>query len=390
MTETERENTKEALPASKKCDNTGEVLKPAIKLEVAAPNIAFGNGEARIKTDAFEVRVPLEIRIQIKEILTRLGSKGLIPEGRFIPYCLTQLVGMNAQKQMIRMQNDFLADFRVIPVFGLIPAALAHEIVICNADQTETRTTMGRFITSQPNIQGVKLTSSTADLGKVFLKTDAANVLQARAFVDDVIKKLYESGSIPIELILPNFNPPRHGDAPRANSALTYLGNPQEEDSDTSHNRAPPPRRPRRNLNIIYDLTGNFPNLPQQHGQTQRAPQQPPNNPQHAQSQASASALTQDTMAKFCADLKKKFTEMIRNEVKTQIQQEMTAMQEAMTTVSTKLDAMQGSTRDAIGSAIKESMQGLTQYTQHQEHPQATHQQYQQRIQQQQYQQPAQ
>jgi hypothetical protein len=58
MTETERENPKEALPASKKRDNTREVLKPEIKLEIVARNIAFGKGEAHIKMDAFEVRVP--------------------------------------------------------------------------------------------------------------------------------------------------------------------------------------------------------------------------------------------------------------------------------------------------------------------------------------------
>jgi hypothetical protein len=105
------------------------VLTLEIKLEVIACNIAFGNGKAHIKTAAFEVQVPLGIHIQVKEILTRLGSKGLIPEGHFVLYGLTQLVGANVHKQMIRMQNDFLADFR-IPVFGLIPAALAHEIII--------------------------------------------------------------------------------------------------------------------------------------------------------------------------------------------------------------------------------------------------------------------
>jgi hypothetical protein len=284
------------------------------------------------------------------------------------------------------MQKDLLADFHVIPVFGLIPTALAHEIVICNADQTEARTTVGRFITSQPSIQGLELTNRTADLGNVFLKTDAANVLQARAFVDDVIKQLYESGSIPNELILPNFNPPRRGDAPRAHSAtfqsyasaLAQLGNPQEEDVNTNNNRAPPPRPPRRNLNVMYDLTGDFPNLPRRRNQTQRAQPQPPDNPQQAQSQASAAALTQDTMAKFRAELKNEFTKMIRNKVKTQIQQEMTAMQEAMTTVSTKLDAMQGSIRDTIGLAFKESMQGLNQNTQQQDQLQAPNQHYQQ------------
>ena len=81
------------LPASKKCDNNGDKWKPEIKLEVITRNLGYGNGDDRIKTDAFEIRVPIEIRMEIKEILTRLGNNGTIPKGRFIPYGLTQSVG---------------------------------------------------------------------------------------------------------------------------------------------------------------------------------------------------------------------------------------------------------------------------------------------------------
>jgi hypothetical protein len=112
MTADEITKIKELLPASKKRDNTGKVFKPEIELEVViARNIGFGNGPTRIKTDAFEIRVPIEICIPIKEILTRLSTKGSIPEGRSIPYGLSQSVGVNVHKQMIRMQNDFLINF---------------------------------------------------------------------------------------------------------------------------------------------------------------------------------------------------------------------------------------------------------------------------------------
>ena len=63
-------------------------------------------------------------------------------------------------------------------------------------------------------------------------------------------------------------------------------------------------------------------------------------------------------MAKFWEDLKRKFTEMIKNEVKTQIQQEMAAMQASLNLVSGKIDTVQGSIRDAIGSAIQDNMPG--------------------------------
>ena len=377
MTTAETEKIKELLVTSKKRDNTGDELKPEIRLEVMARHIGFGNGDARIKTDAFEIRVPLEIRIEIKEILTRLGNKGTIPEGRFIPYGLAQTVGANVHKQMIRMQNDFLRNFRVIPVFGLLPSALSHEITLTNEDDTETRQTVEQFIVSQPSIHGIEITNRTQDLGKIFFKSDAANILQARDFVDNVIKQLYESNEIPEDKRLAQFNPPRRGDAPRVAStmfssyatALANLGNPQEEDDSTSHNNAPPPRPNRRNLNVTYDLAGDFPNLPRRNNQNpvvQNTIPQTANpqteNPQNADPQTQPTpSVTQDTLTKFREDLKREFTEMIKSEVKNQIQQEMAAMKETVNRVSEKIDSMQGKIRDDIATTIRETMKAAFQ-----------------------------
>ena len=118
MTPNERETVKGLLPASQKRDSTGDELEPDIKLEAIARHFVYGNGADRIKTKAFRIRVPIEIRIEIKEILTQLGNNGTFPEGYLIPY---SLVGADVHKQMIRIQNDFLRNFRVIPVFGLFP-----------------------------------------------------------------------------------------------------------------------------------------------------------------------------------------------------------------------------------------------------------------------------
>jgi hypothetical protein len=108
MTEAERVTIQEALPKGKAKDTEeGEVEKPDIKLEATTRTIGFGNGDGRIKTEAFKIRVPIEIRLMIKEILTRLGTKNAIPDGRFIPYGLVQTVGAEVYKKMLRMQNDF-------------------------------------------------------------------------------------------------------------------------------------------------------------------------------------------------------------------------------------------------------------------------------------------
>ena len=119
MTTVKRKKIKGLLLASRKRDNTGGKLKPDIKLEVLACHLGYSNGDDRIKTDAFEIRVPIEIRIEIKETLTLLYNNGTIPDCRFIPYGLTQSAGAEVHKQMICMQNALFRNFRVIPVFGL-------------------------------------------------------------------------------------------------------------------------------------------------------------------------------------------------------------------------------------------------------------------------------
>jgi hypothetical protein len=195
MTDNEQTKINELLPAPKD-DNTeakdGEVIKPNLKLEAVARTIGFSNGEGRIKTEAFEIHVPLAIRVIIKEILTRLGIQNALPEGRFVPYGLVQSVGSEVHKKMTRMQNVFLTNFRTIPVFGLLPAALQHIIKIAAADGTQRHMTVQQFLTSQPSIHGIETTNRAACLGKVFLKSDATQILNARAFADTVITKLYE------------------------------------------------------------------------------------------------------------------------------------------------------------------------------------------------------
>lgn len=264
MTEAEQVKINNLLP-NPKDDNAaeeGEVVKPDIKLEAVARTIGFGNGDDRIKTEAFEIRVPSPIRLLIKEILTRLGTQNSLPEGRFIPYGLVQSVGSDVCKQMLRMQNAFLSNFRMMPAFGLLPQALQHVISINCPDGTKRPMTVQNFITSQPSIHGIERTNRSNDLGKIFIKSDAANILNARAFIDSVIKELHASGSIPPAMILEAFSPPRRGDAPRTSSnfqscasILANLGNPQgDEQAIPTGGNAPPPRPPKRSAAFKWSM----------------------------------------------------------------------------------------------------------------------------------------
>ena len=197
MTETERIKITTLLPPSKSTNTEeGEIIKPDIKLKVISRAIGYGNGEGRIKTEAFEIRV----RKDIKEILTRLGNNGGIPTGRYIPYGLVQTVGAEVYKKMLRLQNDYLTNFRLIPLFGICPKALTHQITIDYNEGPPHQTSVQDFILSKSCIHAMETTNRAEDLGKIFLISDAKDISEARNFVDNVLKQLYESGSIPPEL----------------------------------------------------------------------------------------------------------------------------------------------------------------------------------------------
>ena len=370
MNDTEKTKINELLPKPKNSTvEDGEIIKPDIKLETISRNIGFGNGETRIKTEAFEIRVPLEIRLIIKEIMTRLGTQNALPEGRFIPYGLVQSVGSEVYKQMIRMQNVFLTNFRTIPVFGILPSALQHIIKINEpSDDTPRNMTLLQFLTSQPSIHGLEITNRSEDLGKFFIKSDARNILNARAFIDNVIPQLYESGSILPEMILDAFNPPRRGDAPRTStnfqsyaSILANLGNPQEDGQAIPGGDAPPPRPPKRNVQMVYDLTSDFPNLPKRTNQNQQNLAQPQDDQASTITASNTNSNTAtanniDELAKFKDEMKKEFMTMIQAEVKTQIQTQMQALQTEVQSLSAKLDGMQEGIRESIGETVRNAI----------------------------------
>ena len=366
MTDAEKIKLNELLPAPKnQIIEAGEMLKPDIKLEAVARTIGFGNGDSRIKTEAFEIRVPLAIRLIIKEIMTRLGNAASLPTGRFIPYGLVQSVGSDVYKKMLVMQNVFLANFRTIPVFGLTPNALNHVINIDETDGTRRPMTVKQFILSQPSIHGLETTNRADDLGKVFVKSDATNILNARAFVDTVIKQLYESGAIPQEMILEAFNPPRRGDAPRTSnnfqsyaSILANLGNPQEDgQAIPPGGQAPPPRPPKRNVQMVYDLTTEFPNLPRRNNQNKQNQQEPQAKSQtiNSDNQTAGSTITNDTLAQLREEMKNEFMTMIQQEVKTQIQIQMKELQQEVSKIGTevqRLTATIGGMQEGISASI--------------------------------------
>jgi hypothetical protein len=150
-----------------------------------------------------------------------------------------------------------------------------------------------------------------------------------RAFVDTVIKELFESGAIPNKLIHPKFNPPHRGDAPCTFTTfqlyvtvLTNLGNPQD-DEGAHGSSAPPPRPAKRNVQMVYNLDGDFPTFL---GATIRPPKEPSQRTAAA-APTPSTVVTLDSPTQLREEMKTEFMKRIQTEVQTQIQTEMADIQ---------------------------------------------------------------
>jgi hypothetical protein len=121
ITKAKQIKIKNTLPSGKKqATEEGKGLAPKIELKAISHIIRYGNRDSHIKTEAFKIQVPLKIQ------LTRSGNKNLVPNRRLAPYGLVQTVGAEVYKKMLRMYNDFLTSFWMIPVFRITSQALKH------------------------------------------------------------------------------------------------------------------------------------------------------------------------------------------------------------------------------------------------------------------------
>jgi hypothetical protein len=64
------------------------------------------------------------------------------------------------------------------------------------------------------------------------------------------------------------------------------------------------------------------------------------------------SVVTQEVLSQLRQEMKQEFMTMIQNEVKAQIQQEISAMQTEVANMSTKIDTLQEGIKENVGAAI--------------------------------------
>jgi hypothetical protein len=100
---------------------------------------------------------------------------------------------------------------------------------------------------------------------------------------------------------------------------------------------------------MVYDLQGDFPNLPKRSNHNQGNLQT--DKDQQSNSTA-ASQVTTDTLTQLQEEMKAECMAMIQTEVKTQIQNKMTVMQSEMANLTTKIAARQEGITASIDAAI--------------------------------------
>jgi hypothetical protein len=109
---------------------------------------------------------------------------------------------------------------------------------------------------------------------------------------------------------------------------------------------------------MVYNLDGDFPNLPRRHNQTQRTQPVGTNTTRSPTVAATpATAVTLDSLSQLREEMKTEFMKLIKTEVQTQIHKEMAVIQADVANLSVKLDTMQDGIRDSIGAVVRESIQ---------------------------------
>jgi hypothetical protein len=90
-----------------------------------------------------------------------------------------------------------------------------------------------------------------------------------------------------------------------------------------------------------------------QHNKVQQPVTLDKNESQATPAGITAATVTQEVILEMCEDMKYKFQNMIKHEVKTQIQEEISAIQTEMVNMSAKIDTLQDGIKDSVGQAIR-------------------------------------
>jgi hypothetical protein len=153
-------------------------------------NVTINSSTGRVKTSALTLHCDsLHVNL-VSKLLTRFYEEADTDE-KFVPHAM--LHGndpdhLSAYRQAIILQNQFLANVRVLPVIGLHSKAMHEIIQLDDEEPTEVITLIRRY----PHFTSIEPTPSSETLGKYIFLTTIDKFEVAKRFIIDTLPKIWQ------------------------------------------------------------------------------------------------------------------------------------------------------------------------------------------------------
>jgi hypothetical protein len=256
------EKTMKADITEEECEKLNTAFQqPKIVISMV-PQIISNMKYNNKKSIALEIRVPATHENVYLNILDRLNERASTLQNDEVDITLDERLGIffpyyakrsrpKLFDSLMRKQNTDMGTVSAIPLFGISPEALDHEVTDSNGHTNTVR----NWIHGHPNIQSIERTASTKDVGKFMLIVDRDSKDEVEDFLDGLFAQMPENNQIA------HFKKPQRGgnsfQKQRINNINNYLNKLEERVNadllmyDDDERSTSPPTRPRR-LNISY------------------------------------------------------------------------------------------------------------------------------------------
>lgn len=162
------------------------------EFDILPGNVGYGFGQERITTRALEITTTKADGLLLKELISRSNLKEYIPDAIFLPRGFLQMASPEAYKKLLSDHNAKLQQIEIIPIFGLLPNAVELSYNIKEPDGTINECNIEQEIESSDYITSLEPTVRSGDLGKYLLVTTKKDAAAARAFIDDMLPKIFD------------------------------------------------------------------------------------------------------------------------------------------------------------------------------------------------------
>jgi len=300
--------------------------------------IGTGPTNDRLSTDVLGIKCQTSKAALIREFLIQaadtMEAKGL---GKFVPAGLSNVIGTETMKNIIRSNNQYLKNVSTIPVNGIPQKALYTEITIDEEEDDATKMTVYDYLMSAEWCHGME---PTDQIGRYYLITTRQQLNEARKWLDDNLEDMFTEH-------IPRYNTfdpidgypfPKRADKTQVNAKLgtyadllrgKYTATPDETTNQKKWNKSPLPKnRSPIQKSFVFDeaghpeLTSTAPKRNQNGAPKAQNPVHPVTPPTPLAQPFNAQTLRAQIMEDMKKDLTKIFSDELnnlRNDMTTQI-----------------------------------------------------------------------